>query len=65
MIWVIVLLVIFAAIAIFLALRVDRGIASIEKTIIAASDLNLEAHQRLLDHLEDLERSKFRIGGED
>jgi hypothetical protein len=57
--------VIVTATAIFIALRVDSGIASIEKTIIAASDLNLEAHQRLLEHFEDLERAKARKAHDD
>lgn len=34
----------------------DFRLTAIQRTMISASDLNLEAHQRLLDHFAKLER---------
>lgn len=61
MTWVIVLLVV---ILVQLGL-IANVLVKLQHTVISASDLNLEAHARLLAHFEDIERERNRSNLDD
>lgn len=39
---------------------IASAITRLQRTVISASDLNLEAHKRLLAHFENVERERNR-----
>ena len=52
------MLVVIAVQLVILTWSVSSRLVQLRRAVIAASDLNLEAHQRLLKHFETLEPQK-------